>query len=476
MLSSGSATMKKRKLGVCPLVLGAVGGCVAAALWPPRRRGGSARCATTARASAGASGGPLPGTPLPSPLMALDGKAPGAPPEDIFTWDTVSTRMPKIMDSVLASLPSSLAKKASLLEGVRALQQEMRDGAELRPLEATSPWVNADAWNQELAPLINAKLGWHAAPWWIVENYMYKRLLEELGRCGPEAACYDPFEPQKRDALAAATGALGNSIRPLLDLIAAGEVAAPGSKSRRGALEAATLRSLWGNQADLSLSAGKVECTGSGGQMISDQTSAAVELFERAKGRPVIIVLDNHGLEVLCDLVFVDALLRVTEVSTVHLHVKDAPVFVSDVTKGDVPGILAWLEEHEAPLARRLQAYLADGRLQVVSDAFYTSARPFWELPSHLRQAYSDAAAVVLKGDANFRRLLGDLHWPYDTDFGTYARSFWPSAGLVSLRTMKSGVAIGISPAAQADAQAARPNDWLTSGFYGQVLVSGPGA
>ena len=40
--------------------------------------------------------------------------------------------------------------------------------------------------------------------------------------------------------------------------------------------------------------------------------------------------------EVLCDLVLVDAILRRNTSATVTLHVKDAPVFVSDVTEKDV--------------------------------------------------------------------------------------------------------------------------------------------
>merc|ERR1712048_1198635 len=93
-------------------------------------------------------------------------------------------------------------------------------------------------------------------------------------------------------------------------------------------------------------------------------------------------------------------------------------------------------------------------------------------LPSDLRATYEEAAVVILKGDANYRRLLGDLHWPYDTDFSAYAQSFWPSPGLISLRTMKSGVALGIPAEAQEEAKLARPDDWLTSGVYGQVLAS----
>lgn len=413
---------------------------------------------------------PLPGVELPAPLKATDGLAPGAPPEDVFTWDTITKRMPKIMDSVLESLPTFIREEASFVAKLRELQQEMRDGAALKPLEPTAPWVNAENWNSLLAPFIQRGEGWHTAPWWVVENYMYKRLLQEMARLGPEAAKYDPFETSKRQALEAAVGAMG-SVRPLLQLF---DEAEAGSTDKRVALKAALIRSLWGNQADLSLSAGKVEASSSGSQnaIVSDHTESALDFLQHVKSRQVIVVLDNHGLEVLCDLVLVDAILRLTDASSVALHVKDAPVFVSDVTSEDIPGILDWLATQDANLARRLRESLASGRLQIVPDAFYTSALTFWELPQHIEKAFSEAAAVILKGDANYRRLLGDLHWPYDTDFQGYVSSFWPKSCLVSLRTMKSGVALGISKEKQQEAIAARPNDWLTCGVYGQVLAA----
>ena len=45
---------------------------------------------------------------------------------------------------------------------------------------------------------------------------------------------------------------------------------------------------------------------------------------------------------------------------------------------------------------------------------FYKSLA-FWQMPVPLR-AYRDQA-LVTKGDANYRRLLGDRHWAHDTDF-----------------------------------------------------------
>lgn len=415
---------------------------------------------------------PLPDAgPLPAALLAKDGLVDGAPPEDVFTWDTVSSRMPKIMDSVVASLPEGLKSNASLRAAIEELQADMREGKPLKLLEQTGPFVNADSWNEIIQEYISRGEGWHDAPWWVVENYMYKRLLQELARTGEEGAKYDPFTPSKEEALVAAMGALESSLSPLMDLATKAESGSADEK--RAALDAAVMRSLWGNQADLSLSAGKVTAAGKDGGMVSDNTSTALDLLEQAAGKNVVIVLDNHGLEVLCDLVLADTMLRLTEIASVTLHVKDSPVFVSDVTEADVPRILEWLDERHSALAGRLRGFMAEGRLSVFQSPYYTSCKTFWELTDDVAAAFKDAAVVILKGDANYRRLLGDLHWPYGTDFAAYARSFWPSTGLVCLRTMKSGVAIGISQEKQASAKAERPNDWLTCGVFGQVLAAG---
>eukprot|EP00747_Dinoflagellata_sp_TGD_P185187 gnl/TRDRNA2_/TRDRNA2_41597_c0_seq2.p1 gnl/TRDRNA2_/TRDRNA2_41597_c0~~gnl/TRDRNA2_/TRDRNA2_41597_c0_seq2.p1 ORF type:complete len:387 (-),score=63.63 gnl/TRDRNA2_/TRDRNA2_41597_c0_seq2:53-1213(-) len=379
--------------------------------------------------------------------------------------------MPRILESVIASLPASLASNEGLVNNVRSLQQEMRKGAPLRLLEATGPFVGADTWNRHLAGHVERGEGWHDAPWWLVENYMYKRLLEEFARCGGEAVFCDPFKPQKEQSLVVAASAFESSIRPLLERVAQVEAGLPDDSNCRSTMEAVLLRSLWGNQADLSLSGGKVETsTGEkGGELITDHVSLALDLLLGAAGRSVVLVLDNHGPEVVCDLVLADALLRIAGVASVVLHVKDAPVFVSDVTESDVHWVIDWIAGCDASFSSRLRSCLSEGRLIVVSNSFYTSALAFWELPDDLRSEFSKAAAVILKGDANYRRLLGDLHWPRDVNFETYARSFWPADGLVSLRTIKSGAAIAISKEKELEAREARPSDWSTSGHYGQV-------
>eukprot|EP00435_Cladocopium_sp_Y103_P043243 s1717_g12.t1 len=120
---------------------------------------------------------PMAGKDLPEPLRASDGLRSEAAPEEIFTRDTITKRMPKILDSVLSKMPSDF-KTPPVLEGVKRLQEEMRSDAQLKLLQSSSSRVGADSWNPHLSEFIERGEGWHRAPWWLVENYMYKRLLE----------------------------------------------------------------------------------------------------------------------------------------------------------------------------------------------------------------------------------------------------------------------------------------------------------
>ena len=79
-------------------------------------------------------------------------------------------------------MPSAL-KTPDFEQNIKALQDEMKDGAQLRLLTGDSPRVGADRWNEHLTEFIDRGEGWHTAPWWVVENYMYKRLLEDSMPC-----------------------------------------------------------------------------------------------------------------------------------------------------------------------------------------------------------------------------------------------------------------------------------------------------
>ena len=95
---------------------------------------------------------------------------------------------------------------------------------------------------------------------------------------------------------------------------------------------------------------------------------------------------------------------------------------------------------------------------------------PYWDLPTDLTAKFASAQLVIVKGDANYRRLCGDLHWPFDTDFQV-AMSYFPS-NLLALRTLKSGVCLGVPASKQLEAQAIHPGEgWLTKGAFGLIQL-----
>ena len=275
----------------------------------------------------------------------------------------------------------------------------------------------------------------------------------------------DPFAAQKAESLAGSADAFGKMAPALAE---ASELAP------------LVMTSLWGNLADLSLSAGAAlvapadaSAGGAGGasMLLADDTAALCGALEAAAGKPVTVVLDNCGLELVSDLLLVDGLLRRgaagrrASPSTRRTRPSSSPTCARDLEL-----TLAWFEAAQqpagAPLAARLRAALADGRLSQCWP-FYTGSLAFWEMPVPLRAFYRDQALVITKGDANYRRLLGDRHWAHDTDFAELM-GYWPCA-LAALRTCKSGVLVGTAPDAEAAAAAAHPDKWLTAGLYGMV-------
>ena len=75
--------------------------------------------------------------------------------------------------------------------------------------------------------------------------------------------------------------------------------------------------------------------------------------------------------------------------------------------------------------------------------------------------------------DANYRRLLGDLDWPYTTPFAEILAYF--PAPIVALRTVKAEIACGMQPG-QAESVAAQDPDWMIAGHWGVVQFCRPKA
>ena len=73
---------------------------------------------------------------------------------------------------------------------------------------------------------------------------------------------------------------------------------------------------------------------------------------------------------------------------------------------------------------------------------FWNSPHYLWEMPSTLQRVFDNAQIVIVKGDANYRRTIGDAVWPTTTPFAEILDYF--VAPLLCLRTLKSDPIVGL--------------------------------
>ena len=120
-------------------------------------------------------------------------------------------------------------------------------------------------------------------------------------------------------------------------------------------------------------------------------------------------------------------------------------------------------------------------RRDLVSDSLYYSPR-WWqmlgyevdELPAddlnkEIHKAeYLDLAFV--KGDANYRRLLGDRQWDYSAPFRDVVGCYFPCP-VCALRTLKAEVGCGMARE-QVERAMALDDEWMVNGRFGVVQFS----
>ena len=313
---------------------------------------------------------------------------------------------------------------------------------------------------------------WLQVPWFFAETYFYRRLIAitDFFRTG-----FDPFAAQKQQGLHAAV-APGRALATQTQRLRA-------DGWRPESFIHLLMLALWGNQADMSLWAPDDPTQPSHTQtdhpqehLVVNEAEAVAHYFTtlhdapRAQPPCVDCLLDNAGLELLGDLCLTEYLLSTAQVQTVRLHAKLHPTFVSDALIADVHTTIAWLR-HQADsalrtLGERLHAYVRHKRLQVYTHPFWTSPRPLWEMPDDVRALLAEADVVLAKGDANYRRALGDAHWPLTTPLADIV-SYCP-APLVFVRTCKAEVIAGLSNT-QVHELHLRDPAWLTNGAWGVI-------
>jgi hypothetical protein len=366
-----------------------------------------------------------------------------------FARFSMQVRVPRIARDVLDRNPGY----AGLIrDSIERLAVDIENDALVPAPRAPSPDV-AD-WSRAHAD--HARETWLAAEWFYAELAFYRELAHacrfwETGR--------DPFEPAKEEELA--------SERPWERLNVA--------LSRRGSREERILAllddGLWGNRVDLSYTVAASRARAEGDLLVDERPMAVPRLS--APAAKVHVVADNIGAELALDLALVDAILE-DSAARITLHVKMQPVFVSDAITRDVWRLVERMRQRGGDagrLAERLVAGFEADRVALAPDPFWSGPRFLWEAPAHLRNELGSSTIVVLKGDANYRRLVGDAPWPPSAPLAT-AAGYVP-VPLVCLRTMKSDPVLGL-PAGLAERLDASEPRWRIDGQRGVVQMYVP--
>jgi hypothetical protein len=396
-------------------------------------------------------------------------------PEGSFAWDIFHRRHPVLIEKLIAALPYGPGQ----IRDLRALLDESRDGA-VAPLPDSAP--DAQWWRHWDRGHYGKP--WQDAPFLWAESYFFRRILEAMGYHGTWAGV-DPYEPMKDGELS----------DPELES-AFGWYAALAGLDPFRRFVALTEAAVLGNRADLVFQVTEVvEGYTAVNPPLADDTAV---LWERLHGGDfndidykggsddgagrdegsavgesgiVAFLCDNAGRELIADLLLADELLETGTAASVELHVKPAPYYISDATKADVGKCLSRLRGMSGPLGdagRRLYARAADGQLCTLTHPFWCSPLSFRELPADLRARLAGRYLFV-KGDLNYRRLVGDLHWEPTTPFADAVA--YLGLPVAALRAAKSEVVVGVSAEQVARLDAAEP-DWRLNGRHGLIQTA----
>jgi uncharacterized protein with ATP-grasp and redox domains len=385
-------------------------------------------------------------------------------PDQPGTWahSTVVKRLPEIARRALRENDFSKGAKDNLTE----LIDDIPD----RPIRQLKDQGSPDqqAWESWIAP--REGKSWLEVSWFFAEHYFYRRIMESVDYF---QTGLDPFAFQKEQGLE----------KTRLDIDAYSTYfAGLGNNAPAKTLQGVIYFSLWGNQADLSLwPADSSENPKHSSQeklrdhLLADDTDRVIQsIIKRSEpfGR-LDILLDNAGFELVSDLGLADVFLKLNLAKQVVLHVKGHPTFVSDVIRIDVRNAVQFLRESAhsdtRSLGRRLEQALKGGELSLRDDFFWNSPLPMWELPKELNEDLREADLLISKGDANYRRLLGDREWDFTLPYNQVV-DYLP-VPLAALRTLKAELAVGLSLEQIQETYSQDPN-WLVDGKWGVVHFS----
>jgi Damage-control phosphatase ARMT1-like domain len=340
-------------------------------------------------------------------------------------------------------------------------------------------------WTELLRPFVEQGDTWLTAPWLVTEFYVYRRVMQALGYWDPSSAGYryDPFAKAKRAGLESSAGSAEKMLEKIPTL----------PKTKEGITLAAAF-ALWGNKMDLSL--WPADATNANVDVFSNILASASEnllhddsgtlgdLCDKLRatgGGNVDIIIDNAGFELVTDLALAQHLVESGIAKCVTFQLKSHPTFVSDALEKDLLETVdhyVALDATQFPNAQKAglvwRSFLEHGQWKCHEDNFWVQPFAMWQMTEPLRTDMKDRCDLAfVKGDANYRRLLGDCLWDLSAPFQDVVGAYFPCP-VCALRTLKAELGCGMDTN-QVERAKSLDDNWMVNGRFG-VIHFGTGA
>jgi uncharacterized protein with ATP-grasp and redox domains len=396
------------------------------------------------------------------PFIRTDGSNP-------FAYHTMTVRQPKMLIDLLEANPDY---PPIIADELRLLLEDLLNDRPIMMLNLyPTPTPDYIEWaSASVDRSGRQRPTWLNTDWFYAETVLFRLIVEA---CRWWETRRDPYTPFKQEELN--SPALWDMLERALHLEG-------GIYDRLPNLAAFAM---WGNRIDLSYMDVAAHGTSATAEdlLVDDALAmrdhlmkAQLAYFPEAEQGVSHIIVDNAGTELAMDLALADALLCAFS-DVVILHTKYHPTFVSDAINEDV---LITIErcisgphgngrsDAIVAMGQRLQTAFTEGRLRLAPNLFWNSPLFMWDMPRQLRRVFEEAQIVFLKGDANYRRLVGDVVWDPTIPIADVV-DFFPST-LMALRTLKSEPVLGLS-SEQVQHLDQEDEAWHTNGKRGLIQM-----
>jgi len=361
-----------------------------------------------------------------------------------FAPYTIASRFPKLVSNLLEQQENQKYKQSlELLKEINKIEFIIGKHSEYK------------IWNKYIAKFNDKNI--HNVPFLFAEFYFYWKILDATNYFETKI---DPFRNQKQASALKAT----NSIQDLVKFVFDKNI------TINDKWENIFTNLLWSNrEGDLSQISMLSSKSNSEKEQILINDTLKSHDFIKNNCYQVDFILDNSGYELATTLVLVFFLFENKLVKDINLHAKKYPFFVSDTTIEDINFMLKIFAEHSDEninyMAETLTSYL-NKNLKVYDDEFWTEPINFDN--DKIKNKLYRSHLVIIQGDLNYRRLIGDNLWAYDMDINLLTKYF-PTNFLI-IRTLKSEVLVNV-PYEKVQEISENNPQWLTDGSYGIIQL-----